>query len=942
MKNMRFARLLCGVLMAGLLASCMGLEEVDPSSLSMPEVKAFNVKDNGSLVFELSANVDKSAASRIAECGFYYGKDKNMSDAERIECKMTGSSFSADLTLREYGQTYYICSYISNGSGSTEILSDPERVQVKDLEAYVEFGTPEVVSYDRATEKMSVRVSCSPKTGVEVAKWGVCHGESEKLSVDSNSIEDKNIEDGIINVVIDEVPVGAALFVCPYVYDNGNLAYGDAVCLNAHAVPAVEISEIVDVTDSGASVSASVSDDGGMPIKSRGVVYLSGDDEPTIDTGVTVQVEGEVGEFIVNLSDLAPNQIYSVRAYAQNDKGVTYSEKLAFTTKIGMPQVQTMPVTDIGPTAATLNARIAANGGESISECGFYLCKGNVFSDDAAVRYACGNSTVSFSYAVTGLEQATEYCYKAFVVNSVGESVGEPICFTTEETIEYALTVPDDTSVQLTGVVVAVSTRGFLISDDAGNMLYVYAGKDWVRTVDVKDVVLVKGTMTTYNGNRELAFESVDKTSSVSTLPQDSAYQLTAYNIGEFASAGRKPCKVTAEGRYFQDGTYYNLTVGADPVCISIAFSTIDLRKYVGANMRVTGYYLYTTTSESKTIVTIMMTDVDVEGDLAMNSGSANSYIVSEPGVYFFPAVKGNSSESVGIVNSVDVLWESFGTDVTPSVGDLVQSVSYAYGYISFQTPTIFNEGNAVIAAKDASGKILWSWHIWLTDEPGKCVYANNAGIMMDRNLGATSATPGEAGALGLLYQWGRKDPFLGSSSISSSVEAKSTISWPSPVSSSSSRGTIGYAVEHPTTFITYNDSNDDWYYTGSSSSTDNTRWQSKKTIYDPCPAGWRVPDGGSNGVWNKAGFVNQSYDSSDEGMLFGSGISSPATWYPAAGYRGINGSLNYIVYLGGFYWSVTPNGNDAYYLCFLDYGYVSPTDSCYRASGLSVRCLQE
>ena len=941
MKNRSLLKVLFVVLAAGLMTSCMGLDETDPSSLSVPQVKTFEVKDNGSLVFELSASVDKSASSRIAECGFYYGKDKNMSDAERIECKMTGSSFSADLTLRDYGETYYICSYISNGSGSTEILSDPERVQVKDLEAYVEFGTPEVVSYDRATEKMSVRVSCSPKTGVEVAKWGVCHGKSEKLSVDSNSIEDKNIEDGIINVVIDEVPVGAALFVCPYVYDNGNLAYGDAVCLNAHAVPVVEISEIVDVTDSGASVSASVSDDGGMPIKSRGVVYLSGDDEPTIDTGVTVQVEGEVGEFIVNLSDLAPNQIYSVRAYAQNDKGVTYSEKLAFTTKIGMPQVQTMPVTDIGLTSATLNARIAANGGEAISECGFYLCKGNVFSDDAAVRYACGNSTVSFSYAVTGLEQATEYCYKAFVVNSVGESVGEPICFTTEATIEYALTVPDDTSVRLTGVVVAVSTRGFLISDDSGNILYVYAGKDWVRTVDVKDVVLVKGTMTTYNGNRELAFESVDKTSSVSTLPQDSAYQLTADNIGEFASVGRKPCKVTAEGRYFQDGTYYNLTVGADPVCISIAFSTIDLRKYVGANMRVTGYYLYTTTSESKTIVTIMMTDVDVEGDLAMNSGSANSYIVSEPGVYFFPAVKGNSTEPVGSVNSVDVLWESFGTDVTPSVGDLVQSVSYAYGYISFQTPTIFNEGNAVIAAKDASGKILWSWHIWFTDAPGVCYYRNVDGAMMDRNLGATSATPGEAGALGLLYQWGRKDPFLGSSSISSDVEAKSTISWPSPVSSSSSRGTIGYALEHPTTFIIYNNSNYDWYYTGSSS-TDNTRWQSEKTLYDPCPAGWRVPDGGSNGVWNKAGFDDQSYDSSNEGMLFGSGISSPATWYPASGCRYDDDESLYGVGSSGYYWSVTPNGYGTYNLDFDDDGNVYPLGSSFRAYGQSVRCLQE
>ena len=283
---------------------------------------------------------------------------------------------------------------------------------------------------------------------------------------------------------------------------------------------------------------------------------------------------------------------------------------------------------------------------------------------------------------------------------------------------------------------------------------------------------------------------------------------------------------------------------------------------------------------------------------------------------------------------------------MTPKVGDLVESVSYVDGSIIFQTSSTFREGNAVIAAKDASGKILWSWHIWLTDEPDKCVYANNAGTMMDRNLGATSATPGDVGALGLLYQWGRKDPFLGSSSISGSVEAKSTITWPSRVSSSSSCGTIAYAVEHPTTFIRYNIDNWDWYYTGSSSN-DDTRWQSKKTIYDPCPAGWRVPDGGENGVWNKAGFDDQSYDSSNEGMLFGSGISSPATWYPASGCRIYDLATLGSVSFSGSYWSVSPDvagffGSMACVLYIYYDGDVNPTDSSNRANGLSVRCLQE
>jgi hypothetical protein len=221
----------------------------------------------------------------------------------------------------------------------------------------------------------------------------------------------------------------------------------------------------------------------------------------------------------------------------------------------------------------------------------------------------------------------------------------------------------------------------------------------------------------------------------------------------------------------------------------------------------------------------------------------------------------------------------------------------------------------------------------------------------MDRNLGATSATPGDVGALGLLYQWGRKDPFLGSSSISSSTDAKSTITWPSAVTSNSSNGTIAYATANPTTFITYNSNNYDWYYTGSDS-TDNTRWTesiSPKSIYDPCPSGWRVPDGGANGVWSKAlgssdYIADYPYDSTNEGMNF-SGKFGSATiiWYPASGCRSNDdGSLGYVGIYGNFYWSASAASYYAYYLYFNDNGLVGPSNFDNRAYGQSVRCLQE
>ena len=307
--------------------------------------------------------------------------------------------------------------------------------------------------------------------------------------------------------------------------------------------------------------------------------------------------------------------------------------------------------------------------------------------------------------------------------------------------------------------------------------------------------------------------------------------------------------------------------------------------------------------------------------------GSANCYLISQEGNYKFKALKGNSADSVGDVSTVEVLWESFGTKVKPEVGDLIIPALFKEGYVHFSTPETFANGNAVIAAKDSEGNILWSWHIWCSKEGWKeQVYLNNAGTMMDRNLGATSATPGDVGALGLFYQWGRKDPFLGSSSISSSVKALSTGTW----ETSSTQITNALAISNPTTF-----------FTGSSNYLPDANWQSKKTAYDPCPAGWRVPDGGNNGIWKSAGFANTSFDSTNRGISFS--ISSPeTTWYPASGY------LNYgsgVLSTGNnaYYWSVTPNSYDlAYSLFFNINGFVNPTNNFFRSNGYSVRCLQE
>ena len=331
---------------------------------------------------------------------------------------------------------------------------------------------------------------------------------------------------------------------------------------------------------------------------------------------------------------------------------------------------------------------------------------------------------------------------------------------------------------------------------------------------------------------------------------------------------------------------------------------------------------------------------------------TANCYIINSPGKYMFDAtVKGNSVESIGAGIFAEVLWESFGTDIIPNTGDIIRNASFKGGYVKFEIPTALNEGNAVIAVKDASGTILWSWHIWVTDEPQEQVYFNGAGTMMDRNLGATSAIPGDVCAQGLLYQWGRKDPFLGSSSTTNAKTACSSIIWPSAEQSSADIGTIVYATNNPTTFITKNDQNNDWLYSGSSS-TEHERWNSNKTIYDPCPVGWKVPNGGEKGIWYNVTPVNVfewEYNDTNDGMDFSSkyGDSYPI-WYPAHSF--ISESDGKIKKIGTYnaYWTVSPSNTSSCIFNFTDESYTSnkayvyPYSYAQHADANAVRCIKD
>lgn len=176
--------------------------------------------------------------------------------------------------------------------------------------------------------------------------------------------------------------------------------------------------------------------------------------------------------------------------------------------------------------------------------------------------------------------------------------------------------------------------------------------------------------------------------------------------------------------------------------------------------------------------------------------------------------------------------------------------------------------GNALIGAFDKNGKVLWSWHVWacpsMVDANGfngikkSCIqdWTLNGYEVLDRNLGALDNIPGVA-SLGLLYQWGRKDPFIGAAYTNDNYTDNGRLTtynyynkeWSVNKRSESGKNTnISYTIENPT-ILTYDglsskELTKGGYLWGTNGGLNHEGIKDlgSKTIYDPCPEGYRIP----------------------------------------------------------------------------------------------------
>ena len=307
--------------------------------------------------------------------------------------------------------------------------------------------------------------------------------------------------------------------------------------------------------------------------------------------------------------------------------------------------------------------------------------------------------------------------------------------------------------------------------------------------------------------------------------------------------------------------------------------------------------------------------------NLASDGETANCYIVSEPGSYKFPMVTGNESDEVlGGVTKVDVLWETANTGTAPKKGDIIKDVTFNGRFVYFNTPSSLKDGNAVIAAYKGS-EIVWSWHIWVcsgydAEASAQTLYGKTR-PMMDRNLGALSKNDNSALANGLFYQWGRKDPFPGAVESYVSADGGAGTFWATTAGTLKTHAatgvTVDYVVAHPDEFITSTDGywlpvaiNSLWGITVS-----NAVETAVKSVYDPCPPGWKVPrarvmSGGQHNVSEEAWAgldATGLYLRVSTGLYLNTTASGVRAWYPTNGYIDRNGK---VIMVGQYacYWS--------------------------------------
>ena len=287
---------------------------------------------------------------------------------------------------------------------------------------------------------------------------------------------------------------------------------------------------------------------------------------------------------------------------------------------------------------------------------------------------------------------------------------------------------------------------------------------------------------------------------------------------------------------------------------------------------------------------------------------------------YLFNAMQAGNGED-GVLNVTNrELYPEDGARIEPYSAAIlfqtqlntVRNVELVDGHVRF----VLNEecydsadplqANAVIAVYDREGNILWSWLIWVTQEAKDISYSYRGEdyALLNMNLGATAAIPDDANSAiksyGLYYQWGRKDPSPRPPRYDFDMLSMETIPFYGPNGEminyisvfSSDENTIEDSARNPLLIMEQNIQGPnyafDWLYYEIDQLwgySPNMGEVVMKTIYDPCPYGYRVADDEIENLFNYIRDPDGRYSINEYGLVINT--DGEENFFPFAGWKG-------------------------------------------------------
>ena len=331
------------------------------------------------------------------------------------------------------------------------------------------------------------------------------------------------------------------------------------------------------------------------------------------------------------------------------------------------------------------------------------------------------------------------------------------------------------------------------------------------------------------------------------------------------------------------------------------------------------------------------------------------------------------SDNMSGLGNGVKIIWQqeegSTLTDLTTtntSAGTIINGVptidlKLTEGTGKVTVPLTGAKGNAVIGltSKINPDELVWSFHIWVSDiNDVACNTDAGTYSILDRNIGATSTDGSSLSSFGVNYQWGRKDPFPRDFSTQTGTSANGDLLKTAERTESTN---VAYSIKNPDTRVIYTSNttgakwlpvsiNGLWGYDGIHGDSGEAKkvTATVKTVYDPCPAGYKVP---ALVYLTSIGALNtKSAAISGQGYKMSTGSSE--TFFPYAGYVRISKTEranDYQLYRGYLWTAVNRSDTQGAYIFRYNQDGIQANNNAiganiytYLGDALPVRCIKE